>query len=73
MKPSIKKYVAQAVHKFNLNMDRQVCVIKTVAYRSRTDTQTDTRTDKIVKTEGPMIMSNNIFDFNTVMIMIGGT
>ena len=24
-----------------LNMDRQVCVIKTVAYRTRTDTQTD--------------------------------
>ena len=25
--------LTQAVHKGNLNMDRQVCVIKTVAYR----------------------------------------
>ena len=38
-------------------MDRQVCVIKTVAYRARTDTQTHARTDKKVKTEGPKILS----------------
>ena len=42
----------QAVHECNLNMDRQVCVIKAVAYRVRTDT----RTDKKVKTEGPKIL-----------------
>ena len=36
----------QAVHITYLDVDRQVCVIKTVAYRSRTDTQTDTRTDR---------------------------
>ena len=51
-------------------MDGQVCVIKTVAYRARTDTQTDTDRQK-VKTEGPKILSNDIFYFNTVMI-IGG-
>ena len=45
-------------------MDRQVCVIKTVAYRARTDT----RTDKKVKTEGPKILSNDIFYFKTVVI-----
>ena len=51
-------------------MDRQVCVIKTVAYRTRTDTQTQGQTKK-VKTEEPIILSNYIFYFKTVMI-IGG-
>ena len=51
-----------------LNMDRQVCVIKTVAYRANTDTHTDTWTDKSLKTEGPMILSNDIFFFKTVII-----
>ena len=49
MKHSIKKYKKlrhQAVHMAKLNMDRQVCVIKTVAYRAKTDTQTHTWTDK---------------------------
>ena len=46
-------------------MDRQVCLIKTVAYRARKDT----RTDKKVKTEGPKVLSNYIFYFKTV---IGG-
>ena len=59
----------QTVDIMYLNMDRQVCVIKTVAYRARTDTQTHaTRTDKRVKTEGPMILSNDIFYFKTVII-----
>ena len=52
-------------------MDRKVCVIKTVAYRARTDRQTQARIDKKVKTEGPMILSNDTFYFKTVMI-IGG-
>ena len=34
----------QAVHIMNLTVDRQVCVIKTVAVRLRTDTHTHTRT-----------------------------
>ena len=38
-------------------MDWQVCVMKTVAYRVRTNKQTDRQTDKKkVKTEGPKIM-----------------
>ena len=50
-------------------MDRQVCVIITVAYRARTDTQTPpARTDKKVKTEGPKILSNCIFYFKTMII-----
>ena len=53
-------------------MDRQVCVIKTVAYRARTDRQTEARTDKKVKTEGPIILSNDIFYFKNMMI-IGGS
>ena len=57
----------------NLSMDRQVNVIKTVAYRARIDTHTKlmphaTRTDKSLKTEGPMILSNDIFYFRTVII-----
>jgi len=56
-------------------MDRQVCVIKTAAYRARTDIQTDrrtqARTDKKVNTGGPMILSNDVVYFKTVMI-IGG-
>ena len=72
MKPSLKKNWHQAVQKFNLNIDRQVCVIKTVAYRARTDTHTIyARAEKKVKTEGPKILSNDIFYFKTVMI-IGG-
>ena len=57
-----------------LNMDRQGCVIKTVAYSLRTyrhtDTQTHTHTgtDKSLKTEGPKILSNEIFYFRTVFI-----
>ena len=53
----------------NLTVDRQGCVIKTVAVRLRTDghtdTQTDTGTDKSLKTEGPKILSNDIFYFKT--------
>ena len=52
----------------NLTVDRQVCVIKTVAVRLRTDTHTHTRTDKSLKTEGPKILSNDIFYFRTVII-----
>ena len=59
-----------------LNVDRQGCVIKTVAYSVRTDTHTDTQkhihtdtwTDKSLKTEGPKILSNDIFYFRTVII-----
>ena len=59
-----------------LNVDRQGCVIKTVAYSLRTDTHTDTQshrhTDtgagKSLKTEGPKILSNDIFYFRTVII-----
>ena len=52
-----------------LNIDRQICVIKTVAYRARTDTQTHaTRTGKKVKTEGPKMLSNHIVYFKTVII-----
>ena len=51
-----------------LNVDRQCCVIKTVAYSMRTDTHTDTWTDKSLKTEGPKILSNDIFYFRTVII-----
>ena len=48
----------------NLTVDRQVCVIKTVAYRA----WTDTGTDKSLKTEGPKILSNDICYFMTVII-----
>ena len=60
----------QAVHIMNLTVDRQDCVIKTVAVRLRTDTQTDTHTgtDKSLKTEGPKTLSNNIFYFRNVTI-----
>ena len=62
----------QAVHIMNLTVDRQVCVIKTLAYRANTDRQTDrqthTRTDKSLITEGPKILSNDIFYFRTVII-----
>ena len=55
-----------------LNVDRQGCVIKTVAYSLRTDrhtdTQTHTGTDKSLKTEGPKILSKDIFYFRTVII-----
>ena len=34
----------QAVDIMYLNVDRQVCVIKTVAYRANRDTHTDTQT-----------------------------
>ena len=34
----------QGVHEVDLNMDRQVCVIKTAAYRGRTDRQTHGQT-----------------------------
>ena len=55
-----------------LNVDRQGCVIKTVACSLRTDrqthTDTHTGTDKSLKTEGPKILSNDIFYFMTVII-----
>ena len=50
-------------------MDRQVCVIKAVAYSLPTDRQTHgTWTDKRLKTEGPKILSNYMFYFKTVII-----
>ena len=58
MKPFIKKIILlnQDIYECNLNMDRQVCVIKTVAYKAWTDRQTDRqnhrRTDTSLKTEG---------------------
>ena len=38
---NLKKFFLwhQAVHIMNLTVDRRVCVIKTVAYRARTDRQ----------------------------------
>ena len=58
-------------------MDRQVCVIITVTYSlwtdRQTDRQTEARTDKKVKTGGPMILSNDIFNFKTVMFIGGPT
>ena len=42
-------------------------MIKTVAYSLRTDKQTDGRTDKSLKTEGPLILSNDTFFFKTVI------
>ena len=61
----------------NLTVDRQVCVIKTVAYSLRTDRHTDRQTDrhtdtwidKSLKTEGPKILSNYIFYFNKTVII----
>ena len=52
-----------------LNVDRQDCVIKTVAFSLLTDTHrhTDTGTDKSLKTEGPKILSNDIFYFRTMI------
>ena len=38
-----QKIPHQAVHKSNLNMGRIVCVIKTVAYRARTQGQTKSK------------------------------
>ena len=55
----------QTVHKCNLNMERQICAIKTVAYRARTDRRTDRQKSK---TDGPKILSNAIFYFKTVII-----
>ena len=48
-------------------------MIKTVAYSLRTDGRTDgqtdvRRTDKSLKTEGPMILSIDIFYLKTVII-----
>ena len=69
MKSSIKKQFLrhQAVYTGNINMDRQVCLIKPVAYRARTDIQ-QTDGQKKVKTEGPKILSNDIFYLMTVII-----
>ena len=64
MKPSINFLRHQAFHECNLNTDRQVYAIKTVAYRALTET----RTDKSLKSEGPKIMSNDMFYFRTVII-----
>ena len=49
-----KKFILwhEALHITYLNVDRQVCVIKTVAYRARTDTHTP-QGQKKVNTEGP--------------------
>ena len=57
--------------KVNLTVDRQVlcdqnCGLHTK--RGQTDRNTDTGTDKKVKTEGPKIFSNYIFYFKTVII-----
>ena len=51
-------------------MDRQLCVIKTVAYIVRTDIHTDTQkhTQTEVKAEGPKILSNDIIKLKTVII-----
>ena len=43
-------------------------MIKILAYRVDTDRQTDIQTDRKVKTEGPNILSNNIFYFKTVIV-----
>ena len=52
-----------------LYVDRQGCVIRTVAYSLRTDRQTDsTGTDKSLKTEGPKILSTDVFYFRSVII-----
>ena len=52
-----------------LNVERQGCVIKTVACSLRTDRQTHgRRTDKSLKAEGPMVLSIDIFYFKTVII-----
>ena len=48
-----------------LNADRQGCVVKTVAYSLRTDRHTQGQTKR---TEGPMVLSNDIFNFKTVII-----
>ena len=37
---------SSCTYKYRLNTDRQVCVIKTVAYRARTDRQTDRQTER---------------------------
>ena len=50
-----------------INVDRQVCMIKTVAYRARTDWLTPHWQTKKVKTEGLKILSNYIFYFKTVI------
>ena len=42
-------------------MDRQVCMIKAVAYSLRTETHTHGQTKVKKKTEGPMILSIDIF------------
>ena len=55
----------KAVHKSCLNMDRQVCLIKTVAYSLWTDGRTDRKKSK---KGGPKILSNDIFYFKTVII-----
>ena len=71
MKLSIKKkcFRHPAVHKSKLNIDRQVCVIKTVVYRVDTDRQKHRQTDrKVKKTDGPKMLSNDIFYFKTVII-----
>ena len=49
-------------------MDGQVYVFKTVTYRARTDRHTHGQTYRKVKTEGPKILSNDIFYFKTVII-----
>ena len=53
-------------------MDRQVYVIKAVAFRARTyrqkDRQTHVQTDRKVKTQGPKILLYDILYFKTVII-----
>ena len=41
-------------------------MFKTVAYRVDTDRRTDIQTDRKVKTEGPKILSDDIFYFKTI-------
>ena len=45
MKPTIYKEFSshQDKHKCSLNMDLQVCLMKTVTYRARTDKHKDSR------------------------------
>ena len=63
----------QAIHKCSLYiMDLQVCVFKTMATeREQTHRQTHRQTDidtvRTVKTEGPKILSNDIFYLLTLI------
>ena len=62
MKSSIKTLRHQAVHKCNLNMERQFVRSKQI------DVQTGGQSDRKLKTEEPKILSNVIFYFKTAII-----